>query len=267
MFRGFNLELEKAKVDILFKVFDESDDLIKIASNDSQLIKGSIRDSLTKYIEEGGELNGKRIRENWFPQVEADIFISHSHTDLEKVQLIAGLLKVAFGLRCFIDSDVWGYADSLLYDIDMKYCKNPSGDTFSYEKRNQSTSHVHMLLSTALTMMIDRTECVLFVNTPNSVSPLDGTDVTYSPWIYSEIVATQLVRKKTPLRLKTVKLSKKVEPYAMNEGVKIAHELDLDHLTDISTESFFEWIVKCSDDDVKNPESALDKLYKMNPRN
>lgn len=41
--------------------------------------------------------------------------------------------------------------------------------TYDYNLRNYTTSHVHMMLATALTEMIDNTECIMFYNTPNSV--------------------------------------------------------------------------------------------------
>jgi len=47
------------------------------------------------------------------------------------------------------------------------------GKIYDYELRNYTTSHVHMMLSTALTEMIDNTECIMFYNTSLSVSLVD----------------------------------------------------------------------------------------------
>ena len=55
--------------------------------------------------------------------------------------------------------------------------------------------HVHMMLSTALANMIDKTECIMFLNTPNSVSTRDTKLKTYSPWIYNEIEITRIIEK------------------------------------------------------------------------
>ena len=55
---------------------------------------------------------------------------------------------------------------------------------YDYNKRNYSTSHVHMMLSTALTMMMDEAECVIFLNTPNALSTKDIVHKTESPWIF-----------------------------------------------------------------------------------
>ena len=55
------------------------------------------------------------------------------------------------------------------------------------------------MLNSALNHMLDKTECLWFINTENSVIPLDKIgkpDQTISPWIYSEIVMANTLRKK-----------------------------------------------------------------------
>lgn len=64
----------------------------------------------------------------------------------------------------------------MLRQIDDKYCRNKTGDTYNYDRRNYSTSHVHMMLSTALTEMMNISECIMFFNTPNSVSVVDDLE-------------------------------------------------------------------------------------------
>ncbi|MCC5439660.1 hypothetical protein [Clostridium botulinum] len=46
--------------------------------------------------------------------------------------------------------------------IDNNYCFNKDTETYDYIKRNYSTSHVYIMLSTALSMMIDRAESIFF---------------------------------------------------------------------------------------------------------
>lgn len=58
-----------------------------------------------------------------------------------------------------------------------------------------------MMLASALTMMIDKAECVIFLNTPNAVSTEEIIDKTESPWIYYETVMTNLVRHKNYLNI------------------------------------------------------------------
>jgi hypothetical protein len=71
--------------------------------------RASARKTLKPFVTDGGVLDGAKLLEEWFPAVEADIFISHSHQDLELAQIFAGWLKNAFDLTAFIDSSAWGY--------------------------------------------------------------------------------------------------------------------------------------------------------------
>lgn len=111
--------------------------------------KQKTKESLDKYLSVDGELKASEIEKDGFPSFKADVFLSHSHKDEKNVIAFAGLLS-ELGLTVFIDSCVWGCADDLLRHIDNKYCvakTNPDGsiDTYNYQKRNQSTAHVHMM--------------------------------------------------------------------------------------------------------------------------
>ena len=107
-----------------------------------------------------GKLDATKLSENWFPQINADIFVSHSHKDFDSALTLAGFLYKKLDLICFIDSCIWGYSNKLLKAIDVKYCKNINKNTYDYDLRNLSTSHVHMMLTVALTKMIYKTECL-----------------------------------------------------------------------------------------------------------
>ncbi|MGR6005670.1 hypothetical protein ACT7CR_06905 [Bacillus paranthracis] len=105
MFAGFNLT-------------DLDDDFISLYSNKGNNIfnesKKHIEKELDSFILSDGSIDGTRLQEDWFPQLETDIFLSHSHGDKNKAIALAGWLNDTFGLRVFIDSCVWGYADNLL---------------------------------------------------------------------------------------------------------------------------------------------------------
>ena len=45
-------------------------------------------------------------------------------------------------------------SNDLLRRIDENYCRHSNGISFDYNKRNYSTSHVHMMLSIALSKML-----------------------------------------------------------------------------------------------------------------
>ena len=79
------------------------------------------RKCLREFILENGHIDGTALKDHWFNIIDADIFLSHSHNDIEKVKGFAGWLYDQFGLTSFIDSCVWGYCDDLLKEIDAQY--------------------------------------------------------------------------------------------------------------------------------------------------
>lgn len=253
MYRGFNLSL-----DFENEYFYQKGRAIN-ATN-----KLTIKRTLDSFISPDGSINGSKMQSNWFPQIDADIFISHSHSDEKMAISLAGWLKETLGVSVFIDSCIWGYSNDLLRQIDNKHCLNPSGETYSYEKRNNSTSHVHMMLSTALNMMIDKTECLFFLNTPNSISTKEVISQTESPWIYSEISMSELVRRKKLSEYRPAVTRMFAKGGVINESLKVKYDVYLGHLTDIDADSLNEWEKEWN----KIPSQsdyALDLLYKLNP--
>ena len=162
----------------------------------SQTHRAEVRRKLDSFALNKGSLNGSDIQDIWFPNIETDVFISHSHSDEDVALSLAGWLSSILGLRPFVDSSIWGYAADLLKIIDNTYCKIPNTSTYDYDLRNESTSHVHMMLSSALNMMIDSAECTIFLNTPNSISTSEAVEKTKSPWIYSELGFIELARRR-----------------------------------------------------------------------
>lgn len=172
-----------------------------------------MEDSLSNYVLKDGTIDGSELKKNWFSISEKDIFISHSHKDLDEVKAFAGWLYDTFKLTSFIDSCCWGHCDKLLKQIDNHYCRN-SENIYSYETRNRTTSHVHMMLSTALSEMMDKSECVIFFKTPNSIKVVDeitdkSGNKTESPWIYHELFMSSILPPKLN-RLQPVSLTESI---------------------------------------------------------
>ena len=152
--------------------------------------KTDIQNSLKEFIGKDGVVDGSGLQESWFSTKQKfDVFLSHSHTDEKLAISLAGFLKRELNLNTFIDSCLWGYSNDLLREIDEKYCRHSNGTSFDYDKRNYSTSHVHMMLSIALSRMIDKCESVFFLNSENSISIAEeiSKERTASPWIYNEL--------------------------------------------------------------------------------
>lgn len=222
-----------------------------------------IQKELDRFVLNDGSLDGSALQDDWFPEVKADIFLSHSHGDQKLTMAFAAMLKDQFGLNAFIDSCVWGYADDLLKKIDDVYCKNKKGDMYDYGQRNFSTSHVHMMLASALTKMMDKSECLIFVNTPNSITTRDAVEhKTKSPWIYSEIATSLVLRKKKPERHELLIKSAIFE--AAQKKLDIVYNVDLDHLTSLSTSDLSDWYNQFRiESQIGQRPHALDILYRV----
>lgn len=254
MYRGFNTTI---------KTYDEHHYQIGLRLFNE--MRNSTIKQLDKYVGINGVINGFELEDDWFGEIDSHIFISHSHKDEKLAIALAGYLFKNHGIKSFVDSCVWGYSNDLLKQIDNKYCKNDNSNTYNYDIRNFSTSHVHMMLSAALNKMIEKSEILFLINSPNSIETSDILNETYSPWIYSEILISKLIEKKIPLRHLYEGLEGRIKTFSkaekLNESLKIKYKLDLDHLIDLSEQEIINWGVMPS----SSPENALDILYHLKP--
>lgn len=255
MYKGY-------KIDVNGGLLDEHN-YYSIGINLHAKAKESIRQELSDYTSQDEVIDGSKIQANWFPEIKADVFISHSHTDEKDAIILAGWLKQVFELDAFVDSCIWGNSNELLKSIDDTHCRNPNGQNYSYERRNHSTAHIHMILMTALNKMIDRAECLFFLNTDNSVR-LDGIRTqTLSPWIYGEIETSRLIKRHAPARLikpQTAILEKGGRAmFSDSHSPQVAHNLDLHHLQPLTLNVLTEWAHGAK----QRGESELDRLYQF----
>ena len=256
MYRGFDITLQHNS---------QPDYLVGLKKNNLQ--RDIIKKELSKFLDPDGEINGAELENNWFPQISADIFISHSHDDEELAVTLAGWLYIQFGLESFIDSTVWGYSDSLLRQIDNMYCMNDGQHTYNYQKRNLSTAHVHMMLCTAITKMMNHTECLFFLNTNKSfnASNIINDHKTYSPWLYYEISISKLIRQPLQNHANRKKLIKGKNFSEINESVRnlnIKYPLKMEHLKKINGNDLTKWRNQF-DSEFPHVEYPLDKLYEL----
>ena len=230
-------------------------------------IKEKLKDSFVRFIINEDNLDASFIMDTWFPAETYDIFLSHSYKDIKLALSVAGKLWEDHGLKVFVDSGVWLNSEDLLKIIDNRYCRSTESGLYNYKERNHSTAHVHMMLINSLNNVIDNSEAIFFLNTPNSISASDTIQQrTFSPWIFSEIEATKLIKKKTPKRFeRNTRLFSEYENnyVALNEStneMRISYEADLGHLTTLSEREFIEWISH----NYSTSNDALNKLYKKN---
>lgn len=227
--------------------------------------KKNVRACLSEFISSDGIVNGSELRENWFSTETTDVFISHSHKDISKVKAFAGWLYDTFGLTSFIDSCAWGYCDDLLHKIDMKYCYQKEKRTYNYNLRNYTTSHVHMMLSTALVETMNRSECVLFFNTPNSIIMSKELslitrreyEMTMSPWIFYELTMISKIKRVKPNR-KSYILSH--SEYEKRNNVNIQYDVSeiIENIQTINDKQLIEW-----SSTFNSYNHPLDDLYRI----
>ena len=117
-----------------------------------------------------------------------------------------------------------------------------------------------MLLSTALSKMINNCECVIFLNTPHSIFSGDYIqgETTDSPWIYSEIAMTSLIQKRSLAGHR--QLAKSI--VRADEALQVKYEVELDHLTKLTQTDVMRWKTAASSVTAKGTD-ALDILYSM----
>lgn len=203
------------------------------------LDKQRIHEGLNNYFDEKGMLDVRSVVQDWFPEIKADVFLSHSHHDCELAIQFANWLYDSFGLVSFVDSMVWGYANELLKRIDDNYCLLSSGN-YSYEARNCTTSHVHMMLFVALMEVMKKCECIFFMNTPRSISILESREnkkYTNSAWLYAELKVAQMMLAQYD----------KSESVVENFSLKVKYEVSLDFLAKLTVADLEEWHSKyCS---------------------
>lgn len=252
MFAGFNLSMNEIEVEEIISFIQNGEEQL----NEQ---KRCIEDTLDNYINPDGSLSAEMIEKDWFKSIDAHVFLSHSHADERIVKALAGFLYSKYKIKCFIDSCVWGYANDLLKAIDDKYCKtikNKDGSlSYDYNIRNQSTSHVHMLLNSALAKMLNKTECLIFLNTPNSIKAQDIMEEakTASPWIYSELLmATEFPHREL---LDYRKVEHRIYEFA---ELSLEYKVSVDELTPLNL-SDLKKLEKVSS--IPSPLKYLDHLY------
>lgn len=192
------LDLKIENVVALDSEWSDSDVASYKAKNDHIAIR------LEEYLMNGNNLlDAEKIQQSVFPETEIDVFISHSHNDEDQAIRIALSLE-RIGLKPFVDSCVWGFADELLQEIDNKFCIPTGWENYSYALRNRTTTNVHLILNAALQQMIHRSELFVFLGTESSIKIdeyMSDRERLSSPWIFSELMFARNVKRTVRKRL------------------------------------------------------------------
>ncbi len=263
MYRGYNLDLDK-------EFYYNSENTLqeyKAIGNDNLIdYKAHCENQLQQFVISENTIDGTKLQNDWFPQIDADVFISHSHIDEDLALALSGWLSQTFELKCFVDSAVWGYAEDLLDTLNDDYSnkrkKVQGGFLYSYELCNRVSQHVYMMLNVALQKMIDNTEVTFVLNTDNFASQFINNDkkinVTYSPFIYAELTYIETVRLK-PKASHRNELMHTFE--AAQKDPKLRYEIEsLENLSRIDKKKLNQW-----KEDYLNKPRSLNRIKEQNP--
>lgn len=264
MYKGFDLDFDKkyfietiGDIDYYTTIYDT-----KVA----KMYKENINFSIKEIENKAKEIDGIKLQNSWFPDVESHIFLSHSHSDEKIVKCFAGYLYSELDIKVFIDSTIWRDSNEELLKLMDKYANweqykiIPNGNirVCSTDDVFKFKDNVNMMLLMALTKMINNTDCFLFFNTNNSTINKHNNTKTYSPWIYYEIGISKCIEKIKREPIKTFSAKNK----SSIESINMTFDLDMEHLTKLSTKKFIEWVNVCKNTGNKE-DKALDNLYKI----
>lgn len=263
--KGLESELLDQLIDDLFEANNWESQTKKFLADKETKIHKELEDF---YLKEG-VLDGELLQRTWFPFLEeSHIFLSHSHMDKKFADTFA-YLCTSIDVNVFIDSQVWGYADDLLRKLDDEYAYSEETNTYHYSVRNRTTSNVHLMLQNALNTMIDKSECLLFLNSANSIQEFDDVSKisqrTSSPWIMSELQFSSMVRRREhPYANRSTQFFEKAKIKAESASnavnFNVSHIAQTGHLTSIQALDLWAWIGHCFKQELKGFH-ALTALY------
>lgn len=222
--------------------------------------KSEIENSISVNAVKNSFINGTRLQNECFPNnLKFDVFLSHSHGDVDIVKHFASWLYDNLGLKCFVDSLFWQYSDDLQLGLDEIFSKT-GNHLYSYTSSHVISSNVHAMLNMALMTMMDRTECLIFIGSENSLKySTERKSFTASPWIYEEINFAQKLRINIPDRLKkNIKLNENKKTRTFSAIIpNFRYDVQIDNMKSLTAEDLRN-VSRCREN--VNP---LDLIYKI----
>lgn len=193
------------------------------------------------------------IEEDWFPALRVDVYLSHLWTDDGLQLAFVGWLNNTFGLRCMIDSYIWGNVGRLTDEYNSLYSnhrrKANGGESFDYGSGNRVSNHINSMLHVATIKMMDKAEAVMFLNMDDEMYIYENRTLSrrYLPWVYTEIIGAKNMIKK-PLDLYRKNSSEAIE---VNDGFEAPGY--------ISENELDKWEQECEQENAY----PLDTLYRL----
>ncbi len=143
-------------------------------------------------------LKRNEIKEAFFspfkPQLKnAQVFLSHSHADINKALEVKNYLENQIKRKVFVDSLFWDYKDDVLNKL------------AKYDDISRIEDAFTLILRESLEDMIKKCPYFVFLQSSNSVSNQwlsrnqDLLKITYSAWIYEELKIAHSVSESRPI--------------------------------------------------------------------
>ncbi|MUU31261.1 TIR domain protein [Helicobacter pylori] len=159
-------------------------------------------------------LNHRELQEAFFspfkPQLKnAQVFLSHSHADINKALEVKDYLESQTKRKVFIDSLFWDYKDDVLNKL-AEYAEYDDNDISVIEDA------FTLILRESLQDMIEKCPYFVFLQSKNSVSfNQDLLKITYSAWIYEELRIAHSISSESRLTIvmKSFQVSHDISPF------------------------------------------------------
>ncbi|RKU88813.1 TIR domain protein [Helicobacter pylori] len=183
--KAFRVDLDSSKNQIMLKPIarsfnNQAHQINEAAEKIHELIKNA------PYSNDNIVLKRNEIKEAFFspfkPQLKnAQVFLSHSHADINKALEVKNYLENQIKRKVFIDSLFWDYKDDVLNKL------------AKYDDISRIEDAFTLILRESLEYMIKKCPYFVFLQSKNSVSNQglsrnqDLLKITHSAWIYEEL--------------------------------------------------------------------------------
>ncbi|MFP6211939.1 TIR domain protein [Helicobacter pylori] len=179
------------------------DEVNEVAKKIDKLIKNA------PYSNDDIILNHNEIKGAFFspfkPQLKnAQVFLSHSHADINKTLEVKNYLENQIKRKVFIDSLFWDYKDDVLNELAKCNDISRIEDAFT------------LILRESLQDMIEKCPYFVFLQSKNSVSfNQDLLKITYSAWIYEELRIAHSISSESRLTIvmESFQVSHDISPF------------------------------------------------------
>ncbi|MGL2878596.1 TIR domain protein [Helicobacter pylori] len=210
--KAFVVDLDSSKNQSILKPIarysfhNQTHQVSEVAEKIHELIKNA------RYSNDNIVLKRNEIKEAFFspfkPQLKnAQVFLSHSHADINKALEVKNYLENQIKRKVFIDSLFWDYKDDVLNKL------------AKYDDISRIEDAFTLILRESLEDMIKKCPYFVFLQSSNSVSNQwlsrnqDLLKITYSAWIYEELKIAHSISESRPI--------------PMMESMQVFHDISL----------------------------------------